>query len=93
MGRVYRLNLYYLVSKEMKKEEIESTIEELSEWKHQQEKEEAIRKATHGRIMLRCTTVILSIWTAMIAAGTWAVDHFNGLQAAIKVFIATEYSK
>ena len=68
-------------------------IEELLEWKHEQETQEAVKKATSGMVMLRCSTVIISIWTMIGAIGMWASDHFRGLEAAIKAFIDVEYRK
>lgn len=68
-------------------------VEELLKWKHEQETQEAVDKATRGFIMLRCTTVFVTVWASLVGVGAWASEHFKGLEAAIKAFIATEYSK
>ena len=73
----------------MKKDELEETIQELQAWKIQQEKEEAVRKVTSGMVMLRCSTVVVTIWSMLIAIGAWAVENFNRVEAAMRAFIET----
>jgi hypothetical protein len=68
-------------------------VEELLAWKHEQEKQEAVEKATQGFVMLRCTTVLVSVWASMVGIGVWLSEHFNGVEAAVKAFIAAEYNK
>lgn len=70
---------------------IKDELEELQAWKVQKEKEEAVLKATRGMVMLRCSTVFISIWTALGLLGTWAAEHFKGIDAAVRAFISTEY--
>lgn len=68
----------------VKKDEL---LEELLEWKQEQEKQEAVRKATAGMIMLRCSTVVIAIWTTITMLGAWVVDNYNGLEAGIRAFL------
>lgn len=67
--------------------------EELLKWKAEQERKEAVREAMQGKVILRCSTVIIAIWTALISIGAWASEHFKGLEAAIIAFIEAEYKR
>jgi len=72
---------------------IKDELEELRAWKEEQEKKEAVEKATRGRIMLRCSTVLASLWTFGIGIGAWAANHINGIEAALRAYIQTEFTK
>jgi hypothetical protein len=74
----------------MKKDE---TLEDLLKWKQQQETKQAIERATHGRIMLRCSTVLALLWTGAVGIGAWVTNHFQGIEAAVKAFIQSELGK
>jgi hypothetical protein len=73
----------------MKKDDLELALEELQKWKQEQEKEEAVKKATSGMVMLRCSTVVVTIWSMLMAIGAWAVQNFNRVEAAMRAFIET----
>lgn len=78
----------------MARSDIEKELEELREWKHQQEIKEAeestAQRLTQGKVIFRCSTVAIAIAGALTGIGSWAADNLPSIDAAVRAFIAAK---